>query len=45
MMYQLFTPSGQMLKSGIGQEVDMSNLKSGMYFIRIENKSYKVVKE
>ncbi|MBU6159187.1 MAG: T9SS type A sorting domain-containing protein [Bacteroidetes bacterium] len=43
--YQVFNTTGQMIKSGIGQEVDMSNLKSGMYFIRIENKSYKVVKE
>lgn len=43
--YQVFSPAGLMLLNGIGQEVDMSNLKSGIYFIKIQNRSYKVVKE
>ena len=42
--YIVYLSIVRMLKSGTGTEISMKNLPNGLYFIKIDNVSYKILK-
>jgi hypothetical protein len=42
--WQIFTSAGQLIENGIGQEVNIKEIKSGVYFLIVHNKSIPFVK-
>jgi len=42
--YEIYDAYGNIVKSGVGSEVDCSNLKKGAYYINYDNKSEKFIK-
>jgi polyhydroxybutyrate depolymerase len=46
--YQIYTPQGQMIKSGSldsnNREIDITNLKPNLYFFNVGNKTFKIIK-
>lgn len=43
--YDLFSPLGNHLLTGSGDQIDLKNLPSGIYFLNIKGKSYKLLKK
>ncbi len=43
--YALFSPLGNHVLTGSGNQIDLKNLPSGIYFLKIEGKSYKLLKK
>ena len=44
-LYTLFDINGIKLKSGFGSELDLSTFINGLYFLKIGEKTYKIVKQ
>ena len=46
--YKLFSPLGQQLMDGIitssNQEIDISHLPSNIYFLKVDNQVFKILK-
>ncbi len=43
--WTLFDIQGKIIKKGLSNRIDLSNLINGMYFINIDQKNYKVLKQ
>ena len=45
--YQIFSTTGSMVQRGVvsGSSINVSNLRNGIYMIKIQNKSFKFIKE
>jgi hypothetical protein len=42
--YEIYDAYGNIVKKGVGSEVDCSNLKKGAYYINYDNKNEKFIK-
>jgi Secretion system C-terminal sorting domain len=43
--YQLFDATGKLLETNTGNAISLMNLAQGLYFIRIENRAFRVIKK
>lgn len=43
--WKLFSALGELLDTGIGEEIDLSNFNSGMYILEVENTRYPLIKD